>query len=868
MIDTRYVYAIVPLIFGLLLGIFDSFTWALGLVLLYGVSALWSVQILEYLGVKFRTDRTGDTYKSKDDGVCRVCSGSACNRHRPSVFNTHVKVPKDFDTALQNLLETVLQTYVCEWYSTFSTDEAFLQELRLTIATAARNIISRLFRANISEVIFNNLIPVALQHAEDWRLLVIHAHKNGNKPEDNVLDYLGHRIHPAALSRDAELNYLRGLVTGFIPHLIPSSYISTNNKVILREILANWVLLPAMDALSDPDTINFLVELCTQYQGDLSQELDAVEVPALQCWITPRITVQDTEDPLKPSLEQVLDNPELLYLFMQHIKETGPVNLLQFCLDIDDLSKRMLNPDVTPDLEEALYTDAQSIYSTYLDPQGPEYLHLPWHITQGMHQILEGGPSKVQELRTSRPLYQAHQEAHARLEAICLPSFHHSFELYKLLCGSPVSTAFTRTPSQNSISGGVGVGTRLSNQLGRIRGVLRASAVDGAPFQTPDVFQAEEVDCTPRTFSDTALYEDKCSRDLTTWRATVPHVDGGGAYPLYMIAVHSVAEDKSWTVLRRDQDFYVLRARLLEFHGDREMNDSPLPTRKNQSTSLTANRQRYQDFLQKLLAKPTLRSSELLHIFLTAPNLKSYLANYSTPDIGILYQSVAHKLRKEKGQHLDKFMNTFLASTCVKYEHADLGIEPIADHQVVETKQRVDSKSSVFGNNLNIGEFKGSLPYVALGKGQVRGACFCIAEAVENLLDVSGLVSQFTWLIASLTRPSLDSICNKFMDQILTKLLSGGRAAIVVKLLHNAMFEAKSSTDVNASVARAQRYTSAREGLHSLLPWWCFRLRTNYWCRLMDALLEPLQNAFLNKHLAYVLVDQVLATLFPEISQV
>ncbi|XP_011314371.1 sorting nexin-14 [Fopius arisanus] len=864
MIDTRYVFMTGPVILGLFLAIFDSIAWALVIILTYSVSALWGVTILDYLGVSVNTHLPGDVCRPRDDGACRVCSGSACNRHKPSVYNTHVKVPKDFDVALQNLLETVLQTYVCEWYSTFSSDEAFLQELRLTIATAARNIISRLFRADISEVIFNNLIPVALQHAEDWRLLAIHARKNGNKPEDNVIDYLGHRIHPAALSRDAELNYLRGLVTGFIPHLIPSSYISTNNKVILREILANWVLLPAMDALSDPDTINFLVELCTQYQGDLSQELDAVEVPALQSWITPRIIVQDTEDPLKPSLEQVLESPELLYLFMQHIKESGPVNLLQFCLDIDDLSKRMLTPDMTSDLEESLYTSAQSIYSSYLDPEGGEYLHLPWHISQGMHDILEGGPSKVQELRTSRPLYQAHQEAHARLEAICLPSFHHSFELYKLLCGSPVSATFTRSASQHStMSGGPGVGARLSNQLGRIRGVLRASAVDGAPFQSPDVFQAEEVDCTPRTF-DSALYEDKSARDLTTWRVTVPHVDGGGAFPLYMIAVHSVAEDKSWTVLRRDQDFHVLRARLMEFHGDREMNDSPLPTRKNQTASLTANRQRYQDFLQKLVAKPTLRSSELLHIFLTAPNLKSYLTNYSTPDIGILYQNVAHKLRKEKGQHLDKFMSTLLASTFVKYEHADLGIEPV--EQVADVKKGRNFRSTVFEDNLGIKEMK-ELPYISTGTKQVKGASFCVAGAVENLLGVSGLVSQCTWLLASLARSSLDSVCNKFMNRILMKLLSGGRAAVVVKLLHNAMFEEKSSIDVNPS-SRAERYKSAKEGLHSLLPWWCFGLHTNYWCKLMDALLEPLQNPFLNKHLAYVLVDQVLVTLFPEISQI
>lgn len=43
--------------------------------------------------------------------------------------------------------------------------------------------------------------------------------------------------------------------------------------------------------------------------------------------------------------------------------------------------------------------------------------------------VLEGGPEKIQELRTSRPFYQAHQEAHALLESTCLPSFHHSYEV-------------------------------------------------------------------------------------------------------------------------------------------------------------------------------------------------------------------------------------------------------------------------------------------------------------------------------------------------------------------------------------------------------------------------------------------------------
>lgn len=45
--------------------------------------------------------------------------------------------------------------------------------------------------------------------------------------------------------------------------------------------------------------------------------------------------------------------------------------------------------------------------------------------------VLERGPKKIQEMRTSRPFYQAHQEAHALLESTCLPSFHHSYQVRK-----------------------------------------------------------------------------------------------------------------------------------------------------------------------------------------------------------------------------------------------------------------------------------------------------------------------------------------------------------------------------------------------------------------------------------------------------
>lgn len=84
-------------------------------------------------------------------------------------------------------------------------------------------------------------------------------------------------------------------------------------------------------------------------------------------------------------------------------------------------------------------------------------------------------------------------------------------------------------------------------------------------------------------------------------------------------------------------------------------------------------KKKYEVFLQNLLIKPFLKSSDLLHLFLTANEDFSKLADLArpessiVPDIGSIYQSVSHKLSKEKGQHLDSFLSAFLLSTDVEY---------------------------------------------------------------------------------------------------------------------------------------------------------------------------------------------------------
>lgn len=131
------------------------------------------------------------------------------------------------------LLEDLLQKYVCAWYSDFSTNEAFVQQLRLATATATKDIAVRLLRTDVSNVVFYHLIPLILQHAQDWKILrtKIKDLSDTSCFGNQLIDHFGREIHPASYSRKAELNYLRGIVTAFIPYLLPAIHVSTNNKV-------------------------------------------------------------------------------------------------------------------------------------------------------------------------------------------------------------------------------------------------------------------------------------------------------------------------------------------------------------------------------------------------------------------------------------------------------------------------------------------------------------------------------------------------------------------------------------------------------------------------------------------------------------
>ena len=127
------------------------------------------------------------------------------------------------------------------------------------------------------------------------------------------------------------------------------------------------------------------------------------------------------------------------------------------------------------------------------------------------------------------------------------------------------------------------------------------------------------------------------------------------------------AEDLQWTVQRKYSEFYTLESKLTEFHGTFE--DLHLPAKASLFTGkgldvMHANRLPFQDYLTGLLKKPFLRESDILFTFLTSP--EEFTLASSTFGVGRIINKVNPMkltIAKERGQNLQPFIDSFVAST-------------------------------------------------------------------------------------------------------------------------------------------------------------------------------------------------------------
>ncbi|XP_071299679.1 sorting nexin-14 isoform X1 [Agelaius tricolor] len=379
---------------------------------------------------------------------CAVCGKVKCKRHRPTLLLENyqpwldLKVPSKVDASLSEVLELVLENFIYPWYRNITDDESSVDELRGTLRFFASVLVRRIHKVDIPTVVTKKMLKAAMKHIE----VIAKARqkvKNAEFLQQAALEEYGPELHVALRSRRDELHYLRKLTELLFPYILPPKSTECRSLALLiREILPGSVFLPSMDFLADPDTVNHLLLIfIDDSPPEIATEPTSSLVPFLQKFAEPR---NKKPSVLKLELKEIRDQQDLLFRFMNFLKQEGAVHVLQFCLAVEEFNDRILRPELSDTEKMSLHDEVQKIYKTYCLDESIDKIRFDPFIVEEIQRIAEGPYKDVVKLQTMRCLFEAYEHVLSLLENVFTPMFCHSDEYFRhLLRGA-------ESPTRNS----------------------------------------------------------------------------------------------------------------------------------------------------------------------------------------------------------------------------------------------------------------------------------------------------------------------------------------------------------------------------------------------------------------------------------
>ncbi|NXJ67012.1 SNX14 protein, partial [Rostratula benghalensis] len=823
---------------------------------------------------------------------CAVCGKVKCKRHRPTLLLENyqpwldLKVPSKVDASLSEVLELVLENFIYPWYRNITDDESSVDELRGTLRFFASVLVRRIHKVDIPTVVTKKMLKAAMKHIE----VIAKARqkvKNAEFLQQAALEEYGPELHVALRSRRDELHYLRKLTELLFPYILPPKSTECRSLALLiREILPGSVFLPSMDFLADPDTVNHLLLIfIDDSPPEKATEPTSSLVPFLQKFAEPR---NKKPSVLKLELKEIRDQQDLLFRFMNFLKQEGAVHVLQFCLTVEEFNDRILRPELSDTEKMSLHEEVQKIYKTYCLDESIDKIRFDPFIVEEIQRIAEGPYMEVVKLQTMRCLFEAYEHVLSLLENVFTPMFCHSDEYFRhLLRGAESPTRnskFNRTTQKRGESFGI---SRIGN---KIKGVFKSSAMEGAMLpnynlnEGEDDFIEEGVMVMEDDSPEEAVSTPNTPRNLAAWKITIPYVDffedpslerkdRKERIPVFCIDVErndrsAVGhEPEHWSVYRKYLEFYVLESKLTEFHG--AFPDAQLPSKRiigpKNYEFLKSKREEFQEYLQKLLQHPELSNSQLLADFLSPNGGETQFLDKMLPDVnlGKIIKSVPGKLMKEKGQHLEPFIMNFINS-CESPKPKPSRPELTILSPTSENNKKLFN--DLFKNNANRAENT---------ERRQNQNYFMEMMTVEGVYDYLLYVGRVVFRIPDwlhhllmggriLFKNTLELYTDYYLHYKLEQLSQEHRLVSLITLLRDAVF--CENTEPRALQDKQKRAKQTFEEMMRYIPdliGKCIGEEAKY--EGIRLLFEGLQQPVLNKQLTYVLLDIGIQELFPEL---
>ncbi|XP_065488980.1 sorting nexin-14 isoform X1 [Caloenas nicobarica] len=834
---------------------------------------------------------------------CAVCGKVKCKRHRPTLLLENyqpwldLKVPSKVDASLSEVLELVLENFVYPWYRNITDDESSVDELRGTLRFFASVLVRRIHKVDIPTVVTKKMLKAAMKHIE----VIAKARqkvKNAEFLQQAALEEYGPELHVALRSRRDELHYLRKLTELLFPYILPPKSTECRSLALLiREILPGSVFLPSMDFLADPDTVNHLLLIfIDDSPPEKATEPTSSLVPFLQKFAEPR---NKKPSVLKLELKEIRDQQDLLFRFMNFLKQEGAVHVLQFCLTVEEFNDRILRPELSDTEKMSLHEEVQKIYKTYCLDESIDKIRFDPFIVEEIQRIAEGPYTDVVKLQTMRCLFEAYEHVLSLLENVFTPMFCHSDEYFRhLLRGaesptrnskfnrSSLSLDDFRTTQKRGESFGI---SKIGN---KIKGVFKSSAMEGAILpnynlnEGEDDFIEEGVMVMEDDSPEETVSTPNTPRNLSAWKISIPYVDffddpslerkdRKERIPVFCIDVErndrrAVGhEPEHWSVYRRYLEFYVLESKLTEFHGT--FPDAQLPSKRiigpKNYEFLKSKREEFQEYLQKLLQHPELSNSQLLADFLSPNGGETQFLDKMLPDVnlGKIIKSVPGKLMKEKGQHLEPFIMNFINS-CESPKPKPSRPELTILSPTSENNKKLFN--DLFKNNANRSENT---------ERRQNQNYFMEMMTVEGVYDYLMYVGRVVFRIPDwlhhllmggriLFKNTLELYTDYYLHYKLEQLFEEHRLVSLITLLRDAVF--CENTEPRSLRDKQKRAKQTFEEMMRYIPdsiGKCIGEEAKY--EGIRLLFDGMQQPVLNKQLTYVLLDIGIQELFPELSK-
>lgn len=822
------------------------------------------------------------TLKEAYHGRCPVCGNDNCNRHRGELYHTNyqpwidLKIPKRVDDALSEFFELVLKEYVYSWYSeSMSKDEEFVKELRTSLRYTISVILRRLKQIDLPTVIIHKLIKAGLSHLDVY-LRAKRKARWGEDIQDLTIKQYGNHLHVAVRNRHAELEYIRNLCELLFPFIVSNEPQDSKCTIsFLRELLSRSLIMPAMDVLANPDVVNKILEVFFD-EEPMAKSTDPPTEPVniLKAFCEARPCHADNA--LHYETSEILSNSTLLFPFLQFMRREGALNLLQFCLTVEDFNRRSLVPDMTDQQKRDLHLEAKELYNLYFAPDAMDRINFEEDVVKQFQDIVTGPPEGVIRMRKTLTLFEAYEYVFSLLESTYCPLFHHSEEYYTLLCGKR-RLALARAGSRVASKKPSETFAAMSKLGSRIKGVFKGQT-DGESLFNLDLYEessqpSSDVD---QISDDEDTHQTGVSspqHDLSAWRVSIPGVDmkmEGGF--VFIIDIQRIdvregdGEKNSWRVERMYHEFYALEQKLREFHGVFE--DAQLPVRRpfgsKSQDFMEKKRPGLEKYLRVLLTKPILRGSQLLYTFLTT-NEEFVNKIFGDVNLGKFVRSVSTKVIKERGQHLERFLMTFLAS--VEAARPKAGADEGETDPDLTEKEMLSSP--LFENNagqeLDRPNLKEPWTNPEASYMQLNGIIQYVLYLARSVLDVPVWMHQMIVTFAKIFGNSLETYLDYFINTKTDMLKSEQMVEHIIYLLRDVLFfdNDPPRTDAQKLERKEFAFQQMLKFFPSIVPKVLGEEKFYDGCKIV---FDALQYPKLNKQLSYILLDIVIKEIFPELS--